>query len=254
MNRHLVAALLCGAPLAAQAEGWEYSLAPYLWLPTISMDSTRINDGGGALDGLPLDIGPSDYLKALNVGLMLTGDMRKDDWVLMGDFIYLDFGIANEDIDILGPLPTTSTAEADLQGSVISLGAGRTFVRTARYYADALVGWRRFALDFDLAVDLLNNGTERQLGVDSVYNDAFVGISGRYQFSNDKWSLRYYADLGTGESDMTWQALVGVGYAFGWGELFANYRHLDYDLGDTDRLQDLTTTFSGPSIGARFRF
>ena len=76
-----------------------------------------------------------------------------------------------------------------------------------------------------------------------------------YIFGNGgHWSLRYYADIGTGESDVTWQALLGLGYRFGWGDLFADYRHLDYEFGDTALLGDVASAFSGPSIGATFRF
>lgn len=50
-----------------------------------------------------MGIGPASYLDALDFGLMLTGAMRKDDWIMMGDFIYLDFGIDDRDIDFLRP-------------------------------------------------------------------------------------------------------------------------------------------------------
>ncbi len=93
------------------------------------------------------------------------------------------------------------------------------------------------------------------LDSDLDFNDALVGINGRYGFGNEKrWSLHYYADIGTGESDFTWQTVLGLGYTFGWGELFFNYRHLDYELGDFDRFNDLQLTFSGPSMGATVRF
>lgn len=253
MKKHLLTVWLCATPLAAQADSWQYSLSPYLWLPTISVESERLDDAGSAINRLPLEIGPTNYLQALNFGLMLTGDMRKDDWVLLGDLIYLSFGINNNEINILGG-PATTTAKADLRGSILTLSAGRTFARSDNFYTDALLGWRRFAMSLELSIDLLNNGTVRKLDSQLDYNDAFVGINGRYAFSNDRWSLRYYADIGTGESDVTWQALIGVGYAFGWGELFANYRHLHYAPGDAGPLEDLTNTFSGPSVGVTFRF
>lgn len=53
---------------------------------------------------------------------------------------------------------------------------------------------------------------------------------------------------------MTWQAMLGIGYGFDWGKLFANYRHLDYDFDEADLFGDLDTTFSGPSLGAMFHF
>jgi len=195
MKRTIIAATACVMPFATQAGDWKYSVAPYVWLPTISLDSSNVNAGGSPIDGDRVDIGPTDYLSALDFALMLTGDMRKDDWVVMGDFIYLDFGIDDKDIDLARPGsgPIAGSYEAGLSGSIIALAGGKTFVRTETYYID-------------------------------------------------------------GESDLTWQAVLGLAYGFDWGELFVNYRHLDYDFGDTDNFSDLGTTFSGPSLGATFRF
>jgi len=62
----------------------------------------------------------------------------------------------------------------------------------------------------------------------------------------------YYLDAGTGDSDLTWNAMAGLGYGFGWGELLFAYRHLEYDQPDNKLLQDFS--FSGPGFGARFTF
>ena len=256
MRKVILALVACVSPLLAQAGDWAYSISPYLWLPTISLDSSNVRDGNSPVDGSGLKIGPTDYLDALNFALMLSGDMRKDDWVIMADLIYLDFGIDDKDIDFLRPGtgPIAGTYRADLSGSIITLASGKTFVRNDRYYMDGLVGWRRFGMSLGLSGDLLS-GASIDISYDLEFNDAFVGVNGRYEFGDGgRWSLRFYADIGTGESDMTWQALLGLGYGFGWGDLFVNYRHLDYDFGNATRLAGATSTFSGPSIGGTFRF
>jgi hypothetical protein len=256
MRTTAIAVLACSAPLLAQAEGWEYSVAPYVWLPTISLESARAKDSSGLVDGSRLDIGPTDYLKALDFALMLTGDMRKDDWVFKGDLIYLKFGIDDQDIDFARPGsgPVAGEYEAVLDGAIIALAGGRTLVRTANYHLDGLVGWRRVAMSLEVSGDL-DGGGSIDLSSDLDFDDAFVALNGRYAFGDgDRWSLRYYADIGAGDSDLTWQAMVGLGYGFGWGDLFVNYRHLEYDFGDVRQFEDLSARFSGPSIGGIFRF
>lgn len=52
--------------------------------------------------------------------------------------------------------------------------------------------------------------------------------------------------------DLTWQALVGVGYRWDWGDLVLAYHHPSYDMGSDKLLQD--TDFSGPALGVVFRF
>lgn len=231
-------------------------MSPYLWLPTISIDSANTRSPGSAVDGDRVEIGPTSYLDALDLGLMLAGEMRNGEWVVTGDFIYLDFGIDDKDIDFLRPGvgPIAGRYGAELSGTVITLAAGKTFAQTESSLADALIGWRRFGMSLDISGDL-QGGETVALDSDMDFNDVVVGINGRYRFGNEKrWSLRYYADIGAGESDLTWQAVAGLGYGLGWGELFVNYRYLDYDFGDVDTFGGLEATFSGPSIGAAFRF
>ncbi len=64
--------------------------------------------------------------------------------------------------------------------------------------------------------------------------------------------MPYYLDVGTGDSDFTWQGIVGMGYAFHWGEVAAAWRYLYYDLPSGKAINDMS--FSGPEIGVTFRW
>jgi len=69
---------------------------------------------------------------------------------------------------------------------------------------------------------------------------------------NEHWYLPYYADIGTGDSDLTWQLFGGIGYMFNWGDIKLGYRYLKYDQDDDKLLQDFT--FDGFLLGVGFRF
>jgi hypothetical protein len=80
--------------------------------------------------------------------------------------------------------------------------------------------------------------------------DAIIGAKGRYVFgANGQWVVPYYADIGAGDSDLTWQAMTGIGRVFGWGQLSVVWRYLDYEL-DSEKIESLN--FNGPAIGATF--
>ena len=49
--------------------------------------------------------------------------------------------------------------------------------------------------------------------------DAIVGVKGEIALCAGKWFMPYYLDVGGGSHNTTWQALVGAGYRYGWGEL-----------------------------------
>jgi hypothetical protein len=92
-----------------------------------------------------------------------------------------------------------------------------------------------------------------EASVDGTNWDAIVGLKGRYFLGAErKWFLPYYADVGTGQSDLTWQVNAGVGYTFHWGSVFATWRYLDYEFQSGDALQSMD--MNGPLIGAAFQF
>ena len=66
------------------------------------------------------------------------------------------------------------------------------------------------------------------------------------------WYSPYYLDIGTGSSNLTWQGLFGIAYAFKWGDVVFAYRNLYYDQSNDELLQNFR--FSGPALGATFRF
>ena len=80
--------------------------------------------------------------------------------------------------------------------------------------------------------------------------DGIVGLRGMTALS-DKWYVNYHADIGTGDSDLTWQALVGLNYRFSNVDAAFGYRYLKWELND-DTFDDLD--ISGPYAGVRFGF
>ena len=69
---------------------------------------------------------------------------------------------------------------------------------------------------------------------------------------NEKWYIPYYADIGTGQSNLTWQLYAAIGYKFNWGNIRLGYRYLEYDQDDDKFVQDLK--LYGPVLGIGFRF
>jgi hypothetical protein len=82
--------------------------------------------------------------------------------------------------------------------------------------------------------------------------NGILGIRGRIHLGDSNWFIPYYADIGTGDSDFTWQVFCALGYSFGSWDIKVGYRHLEFDSDEDDLIQELS--MSGPIIGAQFRF
>lgn len=83
--------------------------------------------------------------------------------------------------------------------------------------------------------------------------DVLVGLEGRASFGSDgAWFVPYYVDLGTGESRLKYQLSSGIGYTFGWGDVVASWRYLDYRFKAGKPIGELS--FNGPQIAVVFRW
>jgi len=85
--------------------------------------------------------------------------------------------------------------------------------------------------------------------VDEGVWDGIVGVKGRYTFGDDgKWFVPFYLDVGTGQSQLTWQISSGLGYSYNWGSVFATWRYLDYKFPSGKALDHIS--MSGPMLAA----
>ena len=82
--------------------------------------------------------------------------------------------------------------------------------------------------------------------------DFFAGFHGVVPLG-ERWYLPWAANIGTGDSDISWAALAGVGYRVSdrWNAILT-YRHQAWEFDDTLIIDDLE--FSGPMLGAVFHF
>ena len=83
--------------------------------------------------------------------------------------------------------------------------------------------------------------------------DGIVGVKGRFALSDDRrWNLPFYLDVGTGQTQLTWQAAAGVSYSYQWGDVIAMWRYLAWNDSSGSPIESLN--FNGPMIGASFRW
>ena len=98
---------------------------------------------------------------------------------------------------------------------------------------------------------MLQHGRYPRLAQQSFLFDGVIGMRGRLVI--DKGFYAPYAfDIGTGSSTLTWQASAGLGYQFSWGGVALGYRHLSYEQGSKNLVQDLS--FSGAFLALNFTF
>jgi hypothetical protein len=187
----IAATALTSAASATQAEGWNFAVTPYLWLPNIEAngrtDSPPDTGGGGEPS---YEVGPVDYLDNLDMVLMLLGEARLDRWSLRTDVIYLDFSNERAAVkSVTGPGGEVETpVNAGTSSSFTALEAqvtlGYWIVDQPGASVEIFGGVRYFDIGFELdwefdgPLDLLpQSGSIEQ---DTNPMDGIVGANARF--------------------------------------------------------------------------
>jgi hypothetical protein len=131
--------------------------------------------------------------------------------------------------------------------------AAYRLVQTDRFVLSALAGARYLYMKAEVDLDTRAPLPPMRRSVsDSGSNwDGIVGVHGHVNLS-ENWYLPYHLDVGTGESDLTWQVDAGIGYRFGRFDIVAGYRYLDYEFDDDTIFKNLDVR--GPYVGIEFWF
>ncbi|WP_415407948.1 hypothetical protein ACLHDG_05285 [Sulfurovum sp. CS9] len=232
-----------GTPVVEETSGWQNELTIYGWLPTINMD-TRWGSGSSDTSDMMPDI--IDNLKMVFIG---TYAARYDKWSFVADVMYIDLGDSETGTHTFpGGETVEATVEMDIKSLLVSTGVGYNIVQTDNNILDVVAGVRYMDLEVDLSSDLPRH-PGKSASEDIL--DGIIGLRGAYNF-NENWYMPYYADIGTGDSELTYQLFAGVGYRYDWGDVKLGYRYIGYEMDDDKIIDNLD--LSGAVLGVSFKF
>ena len=236
--------------LESSAEDWQYGFMIYAWLPSISGNLNYTPPDSS--DGIEVDA--DNIIDDLQMAFMGSFEVRKGLWSGFTDVIYLDLaGDKAKSVNLSdGTTTTLFDANLELTGWVWTLGGSYTVWHDKKSHLDLLAGARLLSLETEVGLTGGGPGQlDRTLSESVDLWDGIVGAKGRLSL-NEHWFLPYYVDVGTGDTELTWQAMAGVGYEFGWGDVMLDYRYLEYDEGSDGLLRNIG--FGGAMLGAAFQF
>ncbi|MGC1389163.1 MAG: hypothetical protein WA807_14220, partial [Steroidobacteraceae bacterium] len=191
------------------------------------------------------------------------GSVRKGDWSVWTDLVFLNLQASpshTKEIGLPGGLPSLPVifnSDVGLRAAIWTLAPSYTVMNNDIGTLDVLAGIRYVSLRFSFAYNFtapptpLNRGGGIWPTSDST--DAIVGVKGTLRLSSDgKWYLPYEADGGAGTSTWNWNAFLGVGYHFHWGDVVLAGRNITYHR--TGDLALESARMTGPILGAVMRF
>jgi hypothetical protein len=245
----LLVTLVNAPPLTAEQgdpyDKWAFDAEIYLWGASI---------GGKTGSGRDIEVDFGDIFRRLEMAFMGTVGARKGKWSFMLDTIYLDVKDSkNFNIPVGSFLDITAKGTVELTNWILTPSVGYNLFEKERIHLDALFGARYLFLK---AATVLDFGTrlppiDKRITISESIWDGIIGVKG-YVTLSKKWYLPYYADIGTGSSNLTWQVFGGVGYRFKRIDLIVAYRYMAWSFDDSDKFDDLN--LHGPFAGVKLRF
>jgi hypothetical protein len=228
-----------------QQECWQFGADVYLWVADI---------GGETAGGDTIDVPFHTLLENLDFSYMGAFHARNGRWHLSTDVIYMNLeGDNSGTVTAPGEIELKVDAKVKVQAWVVSPAVGYTFIDMEKIRMEFLAGarylWMKPELKLNITGPLNSNHNISDSG--DVW-DGIAGIRGDVNLAKD-WYIPYYADMGTGDSDYTWQAMAGVGYRINkMVDVVASYRYLKWKFEDNKAVDNLD--LSGPLLGLRLRF
>ena len=237
------------APMEESSNDWKNSVYIYGWLPSFN-GSMEFNIPGRTGSGEGDQTGESEFLDTIDAVLMASYVLQKDKWSFLADYLYLSASDSNAgtvSVPILNQSTVNVASSQELTTWLLSLYGGYNVVDTGNVTLSVIGGIRYLSLEVDMAFGLNDRHIALSPSVELL--DFVVGAVGEYNI-NENWYMPYMFDIGGGDSTLTYQAMAGVGYRFGWGDIIATYRYLYYEEDALIQEFDLY----GPKVGVVFHF
>lgn len=229
---------------AQQDDHWTFQFAPYLWGAGQS-GTVQV----GNLRSAEVNAHFSDILNNLKIGVMAAFDAHRGRWSILADGFYVKVGTTSD--PLLGG--RLGTARLGGETSILQVAGAYRVADDSKFSFDLLAGLRytNMLSKLDLSRSaLLPSGA--RFSSRYTWTDGIYGFRALY-YLDPAWTFTGYADVGTGGTKLSWQALIGLKYNMSSATDFTfGFRALSQDYSSGGFHYDVRT--AGPYFGVAFRF
>jgi hypothetical protein len=229
---------LCPAARAAESEGLDWMVAPYLWAASIGTDLNAEEPPAGT------DSDFSDIIDKIDGVFMVRLEGRGDHFGAFADVLFLSLA---DDAD-----RALSHTESDLDAWLVDAAGVWSPGDDRSRGLGLFAGLRYIDVDLSVRVDPTNPLFDTAtIATNKSYSDMLLGA--RYTWAlSERWGLTLRGDGSFGDTEGTWSASAIAQYRTRNGGWLFGYRYLSAEI--KTRGNDTEITLSGPMIGYGFSF
>ena len=253
-------------PMPKVSNDWRFSATINAWAPatwlTVTDNKRELSKSTESTIG--------DNISGAGPMAMFTLEAHKGNWGVMGDLVYWQSTGSYSEAHYLRGKDNVlyASQNVNLKQTMFTGAVTYTAYNSPSLYLDGLLGARYISsttsfsnsaqLDRDGRIVTTRDGRSLAVGGNpssvSQTTDPVVGLKGRARIMNSSWFIPFYADVGkgAGSNNTTWQALLGVGDAFSWGDITLAYRAMGFHLNTSAATYNYTN--AGPQLSATINF
>lgn len=229
------------------ADDWKFSASAYLWAPEITAKTS----------GDDVKITFNDIISDLDMAYMGSFGAKKGKLSFLTDVLYFDLAEKQDAVLVQDAALQLELSRIALKAWIVTPTAAYEVVRSKRWDVSILAGARYFWLEAEANLEEQLLGASRSYQEKSSNHawDGIVGASGSYNL-NDKWHFPFLFDVGTGDTDLTWQAYAAALYRTGNWEVGGGWRYMTWDFDEDDPFGVAFSKLSvnGPLFGVKYNF
>jgi hypothetical protein len=240
----IVLSLMSGVAARADAQprdAWQVSVVPYFWAASIAGDITA------GPKTVPIYLKFSDAAGNLAAAFSFHAEATKGRWGVLTDLNFVRLSSTSAFTVLAQPI------EGSFELDNVVFEAGASYLLHERSRVGVIAGLRTYTMAPTLTFRAINSQVT-PIDTSQTSANAFVGLTARPRLS-EKWTLVGRGDVGGGNADVTWSALVGFDYRVAsWGAVEFGYKALGIHVttdDDTRIVREYNATHYGPIVGFR---
>ena len=227
------------AEVPSKSNELKQRIVVYGWLPTLDGVLTF------QVPGEPDESADTASIDNIDAVFMGSYSISKGKWSFLTDIIYVKVSGETE-----GKINPNVNLDMEITSKIYGFYGGYNISKTDKLDINAIAGVRYFGLGLDVTRSGSRLPTVTASPSVDLY-DAVIGVQGQYNI-NENWYMPYQFDIGTGDSELTWQANLSVAYRYSWGDIIGTYRYIHYSHDGAGLLEEMD--LYGPKLGVVFHF
>ena len=247
------------SPITKLSDNLQFSFAVNAWTPAAWVTNSDQGFSKSMYSSIDNNIHSAQAVS------FFTAEVSKGKWGLMADLVYVKMMNSTSETKYLPniqkpPVSVYVGSNIKTVQSLTTISGIYSLHRSKDMAIDALAGVRSISVTSSINATTRLTAAGQQISASSnpsIANQSIntiFGLKGRARIYDKSWFVPFYGDIGKapGSGANTWQAQLGLGNRYNWGDVTLTYRAMYFSTQNSGIISK--TLNAGPQLSVVFNF